>query len=188
MVNFEVPIIDGDLFTYKSDMIVQQCNCLTCRALGLAKDIADKYQVNSYQHRKCLYNNANCAIKEDRQTVGNIKIYRLKNKNTNYIACLFSQFAPGRPNHYYSNILAEHIDPLTQKSLIETKETREIWFKLCLKKLAIQIKHLKCQIIAFPYAIGCGLAGGDWSNYYQMINEWAESHKDIFNVVILKKS
>ena len=29
--------------------------------------------------------------------------------------------------------------------------------------------------IAFPKYIGCGMAGGNWSNYYKMIIEFAKS-------------
>lgn len=60
-------------------------------------------------------------------------------------------------------------------------ENREEWFRLCLA----EISKLDIDSIAFPYGIGCGLAGGNWSTYFEMIRQFAISNPKI-KVVIAK--
>ncbi len=53
-------------------------------------------------------------------------------------------------------------------------EPREMWFKECLDELD---KYLKPgDTVAFPFQIGCGLACGNWNNYYKMIETFATKH------------
>jgi len=43
------------------------------------------------------------------------------------------------------------------------------WFKQCLAEIEKVIRDT--DVVAFPYNIGCGLAGGDWAQYFaQRIN------------------
>lgn len=56
----------------------------------------------------------------------------------------------------------------------KTVDVRQTAFKECLTKIS-KIPDLKS--IAFPYRIGCGLAGGDWQLYEQMLNSFAEEVK-----------
>jgi hypothetical protein len=58
---------------------------------------------------------------------------------------LYGQESPGKP---------------TPK---ETKNTRLDWFKKALSTLDIK------DPIAVPYKIGCGLAGGDWNDYLDIL-------------------
>lgn len=185
-MDFKIPVINGDICDIKSDMIVQQCNCLTVRPHGLSQQIKEKLRVDPYGHRRLLIGRSNCAIKEDREEIGSVKIYCLKNKNICYVACLFAQFAPGKSGNYYKEICSEHINRLTLKPIIDNKTEREAWFQLCLSKLALRIAKLKCKNITFPYLIGCGLAGGDWSKYEKMITQWAHLHQNDFNVSFIK--
>ena len=62
---------------------------------------------------------------------------------------LFGQKYPGKPRSY------------------ETKEQRIEWFKQGLD----EIKKLKPNSLAFPYQIGCGLAGGEWDEYYKILKK-----------------
>jgi O-acetyl-ADP-ribose deacetylase (regulator of RNase III) len=48
----------------------------------------------------------------------------------------------------------------------DTPSLRILWFKSCLKEI---LKIEGIHSIAFPYRIGCGLAGGDWKQYQEMI-------------------
>ena len=45
------------------------------------------------------------------------------------------------------------------------------WFQRCLDDIA-KIPNIK--EIGFPYNIGRGLAGGDWNNYQDMLEKFAE--------------
>ena len=59
----------------------------------------------------------------------------------------------------------------------ESWEQREVWFKECLQYIAEITPKLKS--IAFPDHIGCGLGGGDWSDYQGMIEAFASENSDI---------
>lgn len=65
---------------------------------------------------------------------------------------MFAQYYPGKPK---------------VSSDIDTVSNRENWFLDCLH----QIGQLKPASVAFPYKIGCGLAGGDWEHYLTMLRE-----------------
>jgi O-acetyl-ADP-ribose deacetylase (regulator of RNase III) len=54
----------------------------------------------------------------------------------------------------------------------ETKEMRLNWFKNCLNEISL-INDL--DSIGFPYMIGCGLAGGNWNDYYNLIYDFSEN-------------
>ena len=75
---------------------------------------------------------------------------------------MFAQFYPGTPGFPDSNK--------------DGYLARENYFKQCLDKIS-KIKDIKS--IAFPYLIGCGIAGGNWNNYLDMILEFAESNPNI---------
>lgn len=67
----------------------------------------------------------------------------------------------------------------------DSEEDREKWFKMCLDKLTKNASKIKS--VAFPYGIGCGLAKGEWSNYQQLIFDWAEEVKDTTKVYIVSR-
>lgn len=56
---------------------------------------------------------------------------------------------------------------------------RQQWFQECLDAVAQQDS---IQEVAFPYGIGCGLAGGSWFDYLEMITRWAarNPHLSVF--------
>ncbi len=72
-------------------------------------------------------------------------------KEERYVINMYSQYYPGR-NKWGKN--------------------REGAFKRCL----FQISQLKPESVAFPYNIGCGLAGGKWSTYKEMIEDFEEEY------------
>ena len=49
----------------------------------------------------------------------------------------------------------------------ETKESRLELFKQCLAQIETELKG---ETVVFPNKIGCGLAGGDWTQYEQLLN------------------
>lgn len=64
----------------------------------------------------------------------------------------------------------------------DTVKNRVVWFKECLRRIAT-IKNLRS--IAFPRKIGCGLAGGDWTVYRKIIEEWAVSFAGAVKVYLV---
>ncbi len=182
---FEVPIINGDLFKCQMDLIVQQCNCLTVTAHGLSDDIRIRLRVDPYSHRQRLSGRRNCAILSDRDQVGSVKIYKRSKGNPTYVACLFAQFAPGRSNQYYQDILSEQVDLVTNQPIVDDAKQCQDWFRRGLERLGQRAIQLNVKTMAFPFRIGCGLAGGDWIVYKQMIDTWAETYQNSFQVSIL---
>ena len=69
----------------------------------------------------------------------------------------------------------------------DTYEQRKKWFSVCLQKIG-KAKGIE-KSIAFPYKIGCGLAGGDWTDYLRMIKKFAldNPHIDVL-IVSLEKN
>lgn len=49
---------------------------------------------------------------------------------------------------------------------------RKEWFLKCLNYIK-EIPNIKS--IAFPYNIGCGLAGGNWNEYLEMIQNLSDT-------------
>jgi len=58
----------------------------------------------------------------------------------------------------------------------ESKSTREKLFQQCLEQISTMDS---IKSVAFPYGIGCGLAGGDWNRYFSMIQSWSTQHPTI---------
>ena len=75
-----------------------------------------------------------------------------------YVINMFSQYYPGKCK-YPGNI--------------DNAYLRVNAFQSCLNKIS-KIDNL--ESIAFPYEIGCGLAGGDWKEYEKMISDFAKNN------------
>lgn len=172
--------VKGDLLYADVDMIVQQCNCLTKSAHGLSQSIKDTLNVDPYGHRRLLKGKRNCAIKEDQGKPGTAIVYDRGNlvKSPRYVACLFAQFSPGKPGVYHQDQLTKEV----VTSVTDSSAQRLIWFKESLEDLKRFIETImdnedntKTFKIAFPLYIGCGLAGGKWTDYQKALDLWATS-------------
>ena len=105
---------------------------------------------NSLGFAKSLFTKyPHADIYKDRKepdVAGTISVVEAENYPT--VVHLFGQFSPGKG----------------RKS-----EKREQWFQqglLCIENFC---KENKIQRLAMPYRIGCGLAGGNWTDYENMI-------------------
>lgn len=58
-------------------------------------------------------------------------------------------------------------------------------FRTCLNGLELFLKSRKEKVIAFPYMIGCGLAGGDWYIVQGMLKDFSKKVKQ--DVIIVNK-
>lgn len=166
--------VEGDLLLYaKADYIVQQCNCLTVRGLGLYTAIAAKFpDAHPYSGRREI-GQSNCAVEEDRAEPGSIAIL-------GRVICLFAQWRPG-------SCSKRRFDKYPDSpSGPETIDQRIAWFRQALNALAVRFGDTLRLTIAFPHGIGCGLGGGRWDVYRSLIVEFANAHKN-FRIVIAKK-
>ena len=78
---------------------------------------------------------------------------------------LYAQWDFGKGRAGNQRILSPHRD---------TPREREQWFQHCLDELGTCDFY---QNFAFPYKIGCGLAGGNWDHYFSMIHDFTVKYK-----------
>jgi len=140
-----IETIIGNLLGANEKYIVHQTNCIsTIGAAGIAKDIFYKYPY------------ADCYISRTKTSKpGSIDI-RGNGLNQRLIVNLHGQVYPGRCRY-----------PL---SSLDGLAAREKYFYHGLLLLA---KIEKLESIAFPWKVGCGLAGGDWKRYFGTITNFA---------------
>lgn len=98
------------------------------------------------------------SAREKPSKPGTIKLAGKKKERK--VLAMFAQYYPGLP--------------VSRDN--DTYEMRKKWFQMCLDKIS-KIKGLKS--IAFPHSIGCGLAGGEWKDYEDMLVKWSKTNPDI---------
>jgi O-acetyl-ADP-ribose deacetylase (regulator of RNase III) len=163
--------VSGDIIDTKAEVIVQQCNCLTIHSRGLAALIASRLSVDPYSTRRPL-TGQHIADLATSSIPGTLSFHKVPRRDNFYVACLYAQVAPGncdKRNPFYQQVLDE-------RKIVDDVATREVWFKQCLYKLAEEATTLNLSKFAFPHGIGCGLAGGSWTRYESMIEEWAKDN------------
>lgn len=147
-----------NLLDAQEEYIVQQCNCIGTRTNGLSRQIALRFpHADPYRWKHPLTPGGFIAIQEDRHTPGEIEVLGDKSKGERPVICMFAQVGPGRP---YSTCNSTGIYG------IDNHDARSLWFARCLENI---VKEVNPSSLAFPYGIGCGLAGGDWQNVYNPI-------------------
>ena len=150
-------IKEANLLTATEDYIVQQNSCVACKPQGLSYALVTAFpHANPYKDRKPIKHGGNIAIEADRAFPGTIIILG-NGTNQRYVACLFAQINNGKPGE-----------------VLDSAGDRERYFADCLESLATQIPQ--SATLAFPYKIGCGLAGGKWPRYETILKNWCVSH------------
>ena len=128
--------VTGDILNndYDFKFICQQVNCKGVMGSGLAKQIREKYPF--------VFNDYKRFCDEFDKPLGEIIISRVCGTNALAIVNMFAQDAYGTDKRY----------------------TDYDAFESCLNHLAgVLNDYSKDWTVAFPYKIGCGLAGGDWN-------------------------
>lgn len=159
--------IKGDITEFdEAQYICHQCNCLTHTAGGLAYSIFNKFPWSNIYLGREKYNFDHKNLPEELQA-GNI-IVSGNGDNERYVINMLAQVYPGFPKY--------------PRSKLDGYDARLKYFKACIAQIA-RIDNIKN--IAFPYKIGCGMAGGDWKDYLHIItlldNAWNKK-KDIYIV------
>lgn len=145
------------MFEYKEDDILKadeqyichQCNCRSITSAGLALHI---FKELPYAN---IYNERKTSNSPDLRKAGHIVIR-----------------GDGITKRFVINMLAQVYPGASQGYDLDSNIAREKYFKQCLDEIS-QIPNLTS--IAFPYKIGCGLAGGDWGKYEKMLKDFSES-------------
>lgn len=100
--------------------------------------------------------------RRNRSTPGTIDF---RSNGEKVIAAFYSQYYPGKSKH--PNDSPQH---------------RLLYFRNCLQALSKK----EYSSVAFPYGIGCGLAGGDWKVYYNEIVAFSKAVIGKTKVYIVK--
>jgi len=154
--------ITGDLLEVQHPFIAQQCNCLTTKAHGLSKSVAEKFPwANPYAFRSCV-GNRNTTLRPS--SPGTIEIYDSPD-GQKHVVCMMAQWAPGKPLELASRY------PELPNGMRDTGEQRRLWFRRCLRTIDAHLYDDENVVVAVPHMIGCGLAGGDWTAYEAMLEE-----------------
>eukprot|EP00931_Biecheleriopsis_adriatica_P016655 TRINITY_DN12226_c0_g1_i2.p2 TRINITY_DN12226_c0_g1~~TRINITY_DN12226_c0_g1_i2.p2 ORF type:complete len:227 (-),score=49.76 TRINITY_DN12226_c0_g1_i2:75-728(-) len=174
----------GDLLDAQEQYIVQQCNCVTKYAAGLAAAIADRFP------HADVYNS---VAREARGTQhgdvpGTILVLggplAETDKEKRGIINMFAQFCPGKANRGSSGPV-EYKGLESSPDVVDNAAQRLTWFKAGLQQIS-EISGL--ESVAFPHQIGCGLAGGKWSDYKAALDDFCESVEPRgVRVVVYKK-
>ena len=135
----------GDLLECDARYICHQCNCITTHSAGIAFDIFNKFPYSNIYKGRTIWD-----------TPGTIKICG-NGEDERYVINMLSQVYPGTPK--YPN------------SYEDGTAARESYFLECLDQMS---KIENADSFAFPYKIGCNIAGGDWDHYYEMICSFAD--------------
>lgn len=159
-----VKIVEGDILEAKEQYICHQCNCITTYAAGLAKQIFARFPYSD-DYKGRIFNE---QINQYDDLLGQIRIHG-DGKDYRFVINMFAQLYPGTPKF-----------PTSAK---DGSAARERYFQLCLDKISA-ISGLTS--IAFPFKIGCNLAGGNWENYQRMIEGFSDKMHNIETIIYRK--
>jgi O-acetyl-ADP-ribose deacetylase (regulator of RNase III) len=136
-----IEIITDNLLEAKEKYIIHQTNTISNGgAAGIARAIFDKYPY------------ANCYADRIEQSIAGTIDIRGNGIDKRLIINLHGQIYPGRCRY-----------PL---SSLDGLAAREKYFYRGLLRVA-QLPDL--ESVGFPWRVGCGIAGGDWEHYLQII-------------------
>lgn len=155
LAHANLEVVAGDLLAADADYIVHQCNCRSRgRAEGVARQIFEQW------HSADTYRT---DPTDQHRAPGTVHIVRPRYSH--------GVLVPGVANLYAQ-------DRAGPPSGAETAEQRLLWFREALVALAHRLGSAP-TVCAFPYGIGCGLAGGDWPTYEQELRAWQCHHPNI---------
>lgn len=145
-----VNFVEQDLLDSKYQYIGHICNCITTDSAGMAKGIFDRFPWANTYQYR--------SDKSLRSNTGTISVHG-NGESERLIINMYSQYYPGGPKSY------------------ESREKRLSWLKLCLLEIE---KINNIREIAFPYKMGCSLAGGIWQDHLDLISDWSKNNIEVY--------
>ncbi len=143
-------LVVGDLLDAPEKYLVHQCNCLGRNAGGLARVMFDRFPWSDvYAEREGQ------KLPLAHQQPGSIQICG-NGADQRFVIALYGQLHGGG------------LDP--EHEAEDGEDARRRMFATALSEL---LDERDLESIAFPYQIGCGIAGGDWAWYSSMIEAFA---------------
>lgn len=150
-------IMIGNLVTGNYDIFCHQVNCMGVMGAGIARQIRFRYPE--------VYSSYIEKCKNDSNLLGKIQCIATSDKRT--CVNFFSQMGYGI-GRVYTDYEA---------------------FRLCLSHLKTYLDTYVPQdkIVAFPYGIGCGLAGGSWTVISKLLEDFSKTVRQKVIIVKFKK-
>jgi hypothetical protein len=162
-------LITGDLLVFKdAQLIAHQADCTSLQPLGLAGDLATHLGCDSHANRQAESRNPFLSRTNTQPTPGTINV-EWSQVASIWVAHLYAQKDCCLPNRK------------------EDASMRMMWFKGCLVLLSNFIREHGIDTVAFPFGIGSGSSGGEWSRYSDTLNRWAEENSDAFTVYVVSR-
>ena len=162
-----------DVYRNNKTVIVSSLNCTSCREKrGFTGLLHELYpHSNLYHERSPIYQMNRCRW-EDRGTPGTLHIRHPPSENLPYVACIVTQYAPGREmenNPINQGYLRSSRDQNFVRGLKEdTYDNRLNWFKESIKKLVEWVIKTNITSVVFPYNIAsAGILYVLWKADYQ---------------------
>lgn len=147
-------LLNGNLLEAKETFIAHQCNCISHRAAHLAKSVFDRFPyADIYDERTPNW------IPPPSMQMGDIVVCG-NGLDCRFVINMLAQMYPGSPRYPGS----------TRDGFL----ARQKAFQSCLDKITLLPELDSTASVAFPYRIGCGVAGGSWTVYRRMIRVFAE--------------
>jgi len=153
-MNTAIKRVAGDIVAATEQFIVHQCNCVSKAGKGLSQTVFTRFPYADVYAARAR------TRSDDKSKVGTVIVSGDGSGSKRYVVNLLGQIYPGGPK--YAN---------------DSAEKRVKWFEQALTQLAGIVQEKggdKAATVAFPYKIGCGLAGGSWPQYEQLIERFAE--------------
>jgi O-acetyl-ADP-ribose deacetylase (regulator of RNase III) len=143
----EVKVFQGDITTCEADVIAHQVNCYFVMGAGVALAIRRKWPKVYEQYRELGKTTKN----KNYEWLGTCQLVDIDQNR--YVANLFGQEECGAGRQF------------TEYDALEN----------ALRELKWHVNYMGLKTVAFPWGIGCGLAGGDWNIVKPMIENVFEN-------------
>lgn len=147
--------INKSLIEADTKYILHQCNCVTKDSAGIAKAI-----FNAFPWANTYSKREYISTQGDIDILGDGKLQR-------FVINGYIQYFPGKPR---------------TDLYIDSKKERVIHLRECLRKIK-NISNL--ESLGIPVGMGCGLAGGLWSDYLSLIEDFAKQIKSEQNAEVI---
>ena len=169
-------VVDKDILEAEEDYICHQTNCVSIGpAAGLARSIFTKYPfADVYIDREKPDQPGTIIVRESDIKELTARPIRIVN--------MMGQYYPG------GAIRGDLDTPLYEDGYMESPHIRDdakmriVYFRHALYTMSETLPFKASY--AFPWTIGCGIAGGDWGKYIEILKSFEEYIEG--NVVIYK--
>ncbi|MHA1681868.1 MAG: hypothetical protein ACTSUE_13095 [Promethearchaeota archaeon] len=158
LMSTSVRVVFADLLNHGETYLMHQVNCTARKSHGLSKQVFTRYpSADIYDDRK--HGRIGTGVP------GTVDV---------------------RKNEGVINMLGQYF--LGYWKTAKQKNDRFKWFKMCLSSLESYFRFQKKLVtIAFPFRIGCGLAGGDWNIYFAALKKCNQKQESIEFVMYVFK-